>query len=210
MSANYLSTAQGAVYGMGRTTRSEELQNAVDCGMPGIFFGFLRVGGFTAPGISQFDSKVHLSVVDVSVDHIHSPSMVFVSLKQSKTDQLRKGVTIVLGRTNRSPLCPVSALLSYLVVRGMAPGPLFIWDNGHFLTRTHFVAEVKKALELAGADASDFNGHSFRIGTASTAAANGMEDSLIKTLGRWESYAYQRYIKIPREELANYTGLLAC
>ena len=105
--------------------------------------------------------------------------MVFVSLKQSKTDQLRKDVTIVLGRTNRSPLCPVSALLSYLVVRGMAPGPLFIWDNGHFLTRAHFVAEVKKALELAGADASDFNGHSFRIRAASTAAANGMEDSLI-------------------------------
>ena len=82
---------------------------------------------------------------------------------------------IVLGRTNRSPLRPVSALLSYLVVRGMAPGPLFIWDNGHFLTRAHFVAEVEKVLELAGADASDFNGHSFRIGVASTGAANGRQ-----------------------------------
>ena len=71
------------------------------------------------------------------------------------------------------------------------------------------MAEVKKALQLAGADASDFNGHSFRIGAASTAAANGMEDSLVKTLGRWESDAYQRYIKIPREELANYSLMLA-
>ena len=129
-------------------------------------------------------------------------------LKQSKTDQLRKGVTIVLGRTNKSPLCPVSALLSYLVVRGLAPGPLFTWDNGKFLTRAHFVEEVKKVLQLVGADASDFNGHSFRIGAASTAAANGMEDSLIKTLGRWESDAYQRYIKIPWQELANYTRML--
>ena len=42
--------------------------------------------------------------------------------------------------------------------------------------------KAKKALELAGADASDFNGHSFKIGVASTAAVNGMEDSLIKTL----------------------------
>ena len=72
----------------------------------------------------------------------------------------------------------------------MALSPLFIWDNGHFLTRAHFVAEVKKALELAGA--SNFNGHSFRIGVAFTAATNGMEDSLVKTLGRWESDAYQR------------------
>ena len=70
--------------------------------------------------------------------------------------------------------------------------------------------EVKRALELAGVEASNFNGHSFRIGAASTAAANGMEDSLIKTLGRWESDAYLRYIKIPREELANYTVMLAC
>ena len=76
------------------------------------FFAFLWVGEFTAPGISQFDDKVHLSVADVSVDRLDAPSMAFVSLKQSKTDQLRKGVTIVLGRTNKSPLCPVSALLS--------------------------------------------------------------------------------------------------
>ena len=94
-------------------------------------------------------------------------------------------------------------------MRGTAPGPLFIWDNGHFLTRAQFVSEVKQALEIAGADASDFNGHTYRIGAASMAAANGMEDSLIKTLGRWESDAYQRYIKIPREELANYTAVLA-
>ena len=64
------------------------------------------------------------------------------------------------------------------------------------------MAEIKGALELLGVDASDFNGHSFRIGVASTAATNGMEDSLIKTLGRWESDTYLRYIKIPMEELA--------
>ena len=110
-----------------------------------------------------------------------------------------------LPHSNEFPLCPV---ISLLVVRGTAPGPLFIWNNGHFLTRAQFVSEVKQALEIVGADASDFNGHSFWIGAAFTAAANGMEGSLIKTLGRWESDAYQRYIKIPREELAKYTVVL--
>lgn len=172
------------------------------------FFAFLRVGEFTSPTTNKFDSDADLSVSDVSVDNSLSPSMVFVHLKRSKTDQLRRGVTIVLGRTNKVPLCPVSALLNYLVARGKAPGPLFIWSSGQFLTRAHFVVEVQKALELSGVDSSDFNGHSFRIGAATTAAAKGFEDSLIRTLGRWESDAYRRYIKIPRQELAHYTIML--
>ena len=108
------------------------------------FSVFLQVGEFIAPGISQFDHKVHLSVADISVDSLDIPSIVFISLKQSKIDQLRKDITVVLGRTNKSPLCPESALLSYLVVRGLTPGLLFIRDNGKFLTRAHFVEEVHK------------------------------------------------------------------
>ena len=74
------------------------------------FFGFLRVGEFTSPSILSFDEKVHRSVADISMDHPDSPSMVYVCLKQSKTDQLRKSVSIVLGKTDQPPLCPVSAI----------------------------------------------------------------------------------------------------
>ena len=44
-----------------------------------------------------------------------------------------------------------------------------------------------------------YAGHSFRIGAASTAAANGIEVSIIQTLGRWISSAYLDYIRIPAE-----------
>ena len=71
----------------------------------------------------------------------------------------------------------------------------------------NFVAAVRKALETVGVDALDFNGHIFRIGAATTAASRDMEESMIKTLGRWESDAYQRYVKIPRQELAYYTKI---
>ena len=60
-----------------------------------------------------------------------------------------------------------------------------------------------------GLEASKFAGHSFRIGAATTAAARGVEDSLIKTLGRWESSAYLLYVRIPRERLAGLSTVLS-
>ena len=54
------------------------------------------------------------------------------------------------------------------------------------LTRQRFVTAVRTGLDKAGIDSSKYSGHSFRIGAATTAAQNGMEDSIIKTLGRWE------------------------
>ena len=136
------------------------------------FFGFLRVGEFTCPSGDIFDTGVHLALADVSVDCLAAPNMLFVRLK---TDQLHQGVRIVLGKSRQFPVCSLSAVLSYLVVRGRSAGPLFIWKSGLFLTRENFVAAVRKALEAAGLEASDFNGHSFCIGAAITAASRGME-----------------------------------
>ena len=100
-------------------------------------------------------------------------------------------------------LCPVSALFQYLQFRGSDPGPLFLWEDGTPLTRSLFVARFRKALVEAGLESACqcYSGHSFRAGAASTAAALGLEDSLIKALGRWESSAYLIYLRLPREDL---------
>ena len=50
-------------------------------------------------------------------DHESCPSTISLVIKQSKMDQERKGVTIVIGKTG-DDICPVSALLSYLALRG--------------------------------------------------------------------------------------------
>ena len=114
---------------------------------------------------------------------------------------------LFLGRTS-ADLCPVESLLSYLVVRGTKDGPLFIFKDGRPLTRQRLVSALRGVLQAAGVDQSKYSGHSFRIGAATTAAAKGMEDSIIKTLGRWNSVAYLQYVKIPREQLASYSKIL--
>ena len=142
------------------------------------------------------------------MDDRKNPSVLAIQLKKSKSDPFRKGVKIVLGRT-QNELCPVSALLSYLQRRGQKPGPLFLWNDGRALTRESFVKAVRGALRKANLPADQFAGHSFRIGAATTAATMGLEDSLIQTLGRWKSTAYLLYIRLDPSKLAAISGILA-
>jgi len=165
------------------------------------FFGFLRAGEFTIQKAQDFDPSLSLCPHDVSVDSHANPSMVRIHLKRSKTDPFRHGVDIFVGRTD-SDLCPVAAVLAYIAVRPPLPGPLFIFADGQPLTRDKLVQAVRQALATAGVDTSGYTGHSLQIGAATTAALVGLEDSVIKMLGRWESTAYQRYLRTPRESLA--------
>jgi hypothetical protein len=170
------------------------------------FFAFLRAGEMTVPNNQAFNQSTHLSIADVAVDA--SPAILQIKIKQSKTDLFRRGVELYVGRTG-SNLCAVSAMLDYLNKRGMSPGPLFRFADGRALSRQLFVEAVRDGLRKAGIDQEKYCGHSFRIGAATTAAAKGIEDSLIRILGRWESLAYLQYVKLPRSQLAGVSTLLA-
>ena len=150
--------------------------------------GFLHIEEITVPSDSRFDPGTHISLADVAFNHATESTQIEISIKQSNTDPFRKGVTLTLGRT-RSQLCPVAAMACYLVKRGQKPVPLFQFQNGTFLTCQSFVHHIHSALQKTGVNPTKYNGHSFRIGAATTAAAKGMEDSMIKTLERWESYS---------------------
>ena len=103
----------------------------------------------------------------------------------------------------------MAALLPYLVLRGTTPGPLFVLASGAFLTNQKFTKMVRSILERAGVDHTKYASHSFCIGAATSAAAVGIEDAHIKMLGRWESAAYQIYVRTPRKQLARLSKLLA-
>lgn len=69
--------------------------------------------------------------------------------------------------------------MEYLAKRGSAPGFLFKFEGRKPLTKVKFVASVKGALASAGIDSSKYARHSFRIGAATTAHLQGIDDATI-------------------------------
>ena len=148
------------------------------------FFGFLRLGELTCN--STFDPQHHLINRDITFMQRSSPKYMSVRLKVPKTDPFRKGQTIVIGRSN-SLLSPISAMVAYLnsSPSSLDSRPLFIYESGAFVTREKLTRETRLLLCKGGPDSSEFAGHSFRIGTATTAASANLPIWLIKVLGRW-------------------------
>ena len=152
------------------------------------------------PSREAYDSSVHLSIEDVTVDSRFNPTTIWFTIKQSKTDSFRMGFNLCLGRTE-SVVCPVKAVLPYLATRGNTPGSLFSSENGTPLTRVQFKTLLSATLKRAGLDDTKYNTHSFRIGAATSAKMAGITDLHIQKLGRWKSLAYQSYIRTPTQVL---------
>ena len=162
---------------------------------------FLRSGKISIRSDKEYDPSTHLSFGDIAVDSYENTSTIAIKIKASKTDPYRQGIMIYLGATN-TKLCPVKAILAYIAVRGSEPGLPFMFANQQGLTGDKLVLHVRRALTKAGINPDLYASHSFRIGAATVAHMKGIEDSAIMTLGRWKSNAYQRYVRIPQEHLA--------
>ena len=171
------------------------------------FNGFLRCGEFTVSPIST----AHPLIADVTFDH--DMSKFTLVLRSSKTDTFSKGVSVLIFNTN--PLRPVNLMSNYLRLR-LAAGatttsPLFL-DNQFStspLTRNSFISLLRRALSVAGYNDSHFSGHSFRIGACTSGAAAGVQDHLLKVLGRWTSSCYSRYIRTPPASLSKAQQLMS-
>ena len=75
--------------------------------------------------------------------------------------------------------------------------------------KQEFVSDIRKVLLKLGLPDSDYAGHIFRIGAATSAAMAGVENCTIQLLGRWQSAAFLRYIRTPHERLASISSTLA-
>ncbi|CAC5372760.1 unnamed protein product [Mytilus coruscus] len=95
-------------------------------------------------------------------------------------------------------ICPVLSILKYNELRQSLYSPntesFFISEDRKFLNRKIFISHVKILLDKLGLSSKSYNGHSFRIGAATSAHEARLEDHLIQTLDRWSLDCYTRYI----------------
>ena len=124
----------------------------------------MRSGELCTQDENNGEGAVELAFHDVAVDNLANPTEIQVRLKKSKTDVFRQGTLIHIGRTD-DDLCPVAALLSWMVTRGNRPGPLFYFASGKPLSRFTFAREFRQALSEVGVSPNGYSGHSFRFRT---------------------------------------------
>ena len=163
------------------------------------FFGFMRAGEFTSQ--EGQDTQTSLLASDVPIDSHLDPQILTIRLRHSKTDQFGSGRYIHLGRT-QDTLCPGTSVLSYMAIRPNTTDRLFAFQNGTALTRSKLTSHLREAVASIGMEPKGYSGHSFRIGAASTAAALGLNDTLIQRAGRWRSEAFRLYVRTQDKQLA--------
>ncbi|XP_006821479.1 uncharacterized protein LOC102808192 [Saccoglossus kowalevskii] len=172
------------------------------------FFGFLRVSEFTAQSPTNFNEPTTMVRSDIHFDQ--SLNSLNITIKSSKTDPFRRGQNIIVAASGSS-VCAVRAYLRYTsVALHPTQSPAFQFMDGSFLTRQRITFELQRLLARAGFyNTSQYTSHSFWSGAATTAAAAGIPDWLIKCLGRWQSDAYQVYIKTPIATLQEVPSIIA-
>lgn len=161
------------------------------------FCAFLRVGELTKTnGASQ-----HFLLFGNVTFGSDSPCNRYIDLniphfKHSKANT----TTLRLLQNMTDPLvCPCQALLHYLNLRkhSSPSEPLFSFMDGLPISRQYFTQQLRSALAFCNLDLHLYKAHSFRIGAATTAASQGFSELQIQSMGRWNSGAFKKYIRIP-------------
>ena len=141
----------------------------------------------------------------ISIDHQDLefvPEGVKINIKKSKTDQIGEGMVKGLPYFTNEIYCPVTNLKKWLEVSHIKSGAIFrrfskgLLLSDKRLTDQSVVLLMKKYLELAGIDSTNFAGHSLRSGFATVAAASGAnERSIMAMTGHRTTQMVRRYIK---------------
>ncbi len=125
-----------------------------------------------------------------------------ILIKKSKTDQYGEGMIKGIPYFRNSEFCPVNNLKRWLQLSQIKKGAIFrrfakgnsLTDNR--LTDQTVVLLIKKYLNLAGIESSNFSGHSLRSGFATVAAEAGADErSIMAMTGHKTTQMVRRYIK---------------
>lgn len=153
------------------------------------FYGLLRVGEMTT---FPNDKTTHcLKFRDIE-RHALGFTLIFRTHKYSLPGRVSK---VVIKRQPDSITCPVLHMQSYLSMRGNNTGYLFIHPDGTPVSRSQFTDVLNNALSFIGLSPTSYKGHSFRIGSCTWHMEQGFTDTQLRSLGRWRSNAFLKYIR---------------
>ena len=161
------------------------------------FYGFLRASEFASSSFTW--------------QHIHlSDDRYTILIEQSKTDPFHRGHIVNVHATGTST-CPVRTLRLYAEATTPLHDDEPVFKGGKFspLDRQHLTSSIRYLQKNTQYSHQQYSRHSFRSGAATTAAAAGIPEWLIKILGRWRSNAYQVYIDSSPAMLQSIPSLLA-
>jgi hypothetical protein len=191
------------------------------------FAGGFRPSEFTVRvnGSKAYTSlPLRLKDLTLNTDAAGNPQSLMVLLPSRKTDQLGKKSDVIIGRVNDPShlVEPIDRLLCYIGARRSAgetltgESYLFPVKDGagkmHGLTYQELTDGMNKDLAAAGFDPSLYQGHSWRIGMATTLAMNGVPEYVIKDMGGWSrnSSSFNLYVRrCPPEQRASFARFLA-
>ena len=159
------------------------------------FFTALRVGEIRFCSGQSSKNVIQLNQSTFLASNNGETSAIKLTMRFFKHSNPTQPVEILLHKSQ--PICPVTTIAEYLRVRGHLSGPLFCWSDNSPVRRSQFVDSLNRALSFCNLETDWYKTQSFRIGAASWAATLGFPDSQIRCFGRWKTYTFLRYIRIP-------------
>lgn len=159
------------------------------------FSAFARIGEIACTGNAH--NLVQFQNIVFNCSLTTDAEQVVVNFYDFKHNLEKKRHTVTFGH-GPTQLSAVTALKDYLNYRNSLPGPLFQYLNKKPVTRRHFDNVLHAVLNHCHFDSRLYKGHSFRLGAASYAALHlHRSDAEIRILGRWNSNAFKKYIRLP-------------
>ena len=160
------------------------------------FYGFLRIGEITATGKGN-QNNIQLEDIQLFGNE-NVVSRIEIKMQIFKWHKSSRPVILSIERVNNtSILCPVSALVAFLALRGTTSGPLYCYPPNKAVSRTFFCTVLARAVDFSGYDRKLYKSHSFRVGAATKASGMGFSELEIQHMGRWGSNsAYKNYVRI--------------
>jgi len=207
----HLSMAIKASYGTQSNALQMNYSACFECALAGIVRAGELVTGFPR---GLWKKGRHPSRADVhfrEVDGVPMECVIYTVNSKAKGEQSMIKVPIRLPMQGRF-LSPGMAL--WQLTRHVDPvpedkrnsTPLFRDPStGKSLTVKQIREELRRLMNIIGRDGSMYGAHSLRIGGATALSFSGAPPHIIKTMGRWRSDAYLRYLRDCKSDFNYYS-----